>query len=594
MRRLFSLAFWMLMLGMGALKIAEWTSENWWMASLGFGAAQRLYWKWRLLAFVPAFGVWAGVMGLNARLAWHNAHWRDVSLPLLGPRSLAGRNAVSPEDRARLDVLARRAARAFIVLGAMLCGVACANRFDLWMLALSGASFGAREATSGQDIGVFLWVLPALGWAWNALGLLLLFCLGLVAAIAAFEGVLDFDTRGLRIGDATARHLALLGALLLGWIGAQCGLAMLHAPVNFGWSASGIYGFYERTFAQPTRAAFLLSSAPLAFWFACAAVRRFGRALLIAGGWSLGALFLPLIASSFGRAVWPSSPSLDALLRSETAAHIEATRRAWDLDEVQTRSLNVASSDFLPSTDRASGPPLPVVAWPSDALRRALDQNNTDSNRLPGDLFVARENQNLVARVVETNPSVDRETSALGLSTGASRAGTSGAKRETFAAVVLAPSDAGREAGPLDPDGIPPTFNDGARLTPAVRVRQIASTTGVARENPWQGLALTTRFGDRSLLVAGPPLTWHLDPVERVQTLAPMVYWQDARPHPVWMSVAGDTQTHLFWLVEGCFVSRSFPGSGRRVERHQLRPPKRSGDLRRLNRRNQFFPLRPN
>lgn len=571
MRRLFSFAFWVLLVGAFALKIAEWTTENWWMASLGYGSVQLTYWTWRLLAFVPACALWAGVMGASARLAWHNAHWRDVSLPLLGPRGFAGRGSIPPEDRARLDVLARRGARAFIALSALLCGVAAANRFDLWVLALGGGSWGAREASSGQDIGFFVWVLPALGWACNALGTLLFFTLGLVAAIAAFEGVLDFDTRGLRIGDATARHLAFLGALLLGWIGARSGIAMLHAPINLGWSPGGISGFYDRTFAQPARALFLLSALPLAFWFARAATRRFGRALLVAGAWTMGALFLPLMAPSFGRAVWPQSPSLDALLRDEARAHIETTRRAWDLDRVETRSLDIASSDFVASSrvSPQTGAALPVVAWPREALGRALDANNTDSNRVPGDVFVARENQNLVARVIEVNPFAAGETSALALSTDPSKAGTVLARRETFAAVVLAPKRAGREGGGREgmgreggapgPDaaGI---VADGAPA-PAALTREVASGAGVVRENAWQGLALAARWSDRSLLVAGPPLTWHLDPLERVETLAPMVFWEGARPHAVWMPVPGDTQAHLFWLVEGCFTSRSFPGA---------------------------------
>jgi len=299
MRRLFSLAFWLLMLGIGALKVAEWTTENWWMNALGFGGQARLYWTWRLTAFLPAFGLWALVMGLNARLAWHNAHWRDVSLPLLGPRNNQGRGVMSPEDRAKLDALARKSARVFVGLSALLCGVAAANHFDLWVLALSGATWGAKEASGGQDIGFFVWQLPALLWVWNALGSLFGFTLLLVASIAAFEGVLDFDTHGLRVGDATAGHLAFLGALLLGWIGARCGLAMLSAPINFGWSPGGVFGFYDQTFTQPARLLFLVSALPAALWFARAAPRRFGRALGAATLWSLAALVWPRCLARF-------------------------------------------------------------------------------------------------------------------------------------------------------------------------------------------------------------------------------------------------------------------------------------------------------
>jgi len=561
MRRLFSLAFWLLMIGIGALKIAEWTTENWWMDALGFGSQARLYWTWRVAAFVPAFGLWALIMGLNARLAWHNAHWRDVSLPLLGPRNHPGRSVVSPEDRAGLDRLARKSARVFVGLSALLCGVAAANHFDLWVLALSGATWGTKEASGGQDIGFFVWVLPAFLWAWNALGSLFLFTLLLVASIAAFEGVLDFDARGLHVGDATAGHLAFLGALLIGWIGARCGLAMLSAPINFGWFPNGVFGFYDQTFTQPARFLFLVSALPAAIWFARAAPRRFGHALGAATIWSLAALSIPMLASSFGRAVWRGSPSLDATLRAQLQSHIETTRRAWDLDKVQERALNVKTSDFLadaPDTKTRTNA-LPVVAWPHEALRRALDFDNTDNNRISGDVFISRENGQLTARVVEVNPSVGSATSALALSANPSGSGTLSTTRETFAAVVLAPPGISRETGAFGPSVLPPTMSDG--VANSVRVREVQADSAVQRENAWQGLALATRFGDRSLLTAGAPITWHLDPVERLEAVAPMVYWEEARPHPVLMSVAGDNQKHLFWETEGCFVSRNFPGA---------------------------------
>lgn len=458
-------------------------------------------------------------------------------------------------------MLARRGARAFVGLSALLCGVAAANHFDLWVLALSGATWGTREASGGQDIGFFVWVLPAMLWAWNALGTLFGFTLLLVASIAAFEGVLDFDTHGLRVGDATAGHLAFLGALLIGWIGARCGLAMLSAPINFGWSPNGVFGFYDQTFTQPARFFFLASALPAAIWFARIAPRRFGRALLATTIWSLAALLLPILAPSFGRAIWPASPSLDATLRAQLQGHIETTRRAWDLDKVQERAFNVKTSDFSvgDADTKTQTSALPVVAWPHEALRRALNFDNTDTLRIPGDVFVSRENGQLTARVVEINPSVGSATSALALAANPSGSGTLSTQREPLAAVVLAPTGTDRDAGAFGPSALPPTMSDGAPSS--VRVREVQADSAVKRENAWQGLALATRFGDHSLLTAGPPITWHLDPVERLETVAPMVYWEDARPHPVLVQVAGDTQPHLFWLTEGCFISRNFPGA---------------------------------
>ena len=556
MRRLLSLAL-LVFTGLAcALKIAEWTSENWWMNSLGFGGVQRLYWKWRLQAFFPAFGLWWLVMGGNARLAWHNAHWRDVSLPLLRPRALAGRGQVSPEERARLDLIVRRGARVFITGSAFVCGVAAANHFDLWVMMFHAPDFGPPDA-SGVNTSFLVGVWPGLLWAWNAFGVLLLFTLGLVAAIATFEGALDFDSRGLHIGDATARHLCFCGALLLLWIGVRCGLSSLGEAVSFGWSPGGVSGFYDHAFARPARHFFLLSSPFLALWFARAAPRKPLRLLVAAGIWSFAALFLPLIAPSFGRAVRPATPSLEITLREENARHIEATRRAWGLDAVQERALGVASSDFLPSEARGENPTVRgLVAWPEEALRRALAQKDTGKGlgRVPGELFIARQGDTLRASIIESNPSLTRATSPLALEVDPARGGAVDAQRLPLEAVVMQSPLAAR---------IPSFGAPGDAEAPPVRarLREVEATTGVARDNLAKGLVLSLRFGDRSLLTAGMPVTWHLDPLERVRTLAPFVWWAGARPHPVWTRTKGNSSGHLFWLVEGCFVSGSFPGS---------------------------------
>ncbi len=555
MRRLFSITFVVLVIIVGVLKVAEWTSENWWMSSLGFGGAQTLFWKWRLGAFVPAFGLWWLVMGGNARLAWHNARWRDVSLPLLGPREGSGRGH-SPEDRVRLDALALRGSQAFVLLGALLCGVASANHFDLWVLARHPPAFGGADNASFL-VGVW----PALLWAWNAFGALLGFTLAVVAAIAVYEGVLDFDSRGFRVGDATARHLAACGALLLLWIGVRCGLSAGGEAVNFGWSPNGVSGFYERSFATPTRTFFLLSSPFLALWFGRAAPRRPLRPLIAALGWSFGALFLPLIAPSFGRAVRANSPSLEQTLRDENARHIAATRRAWGLSDVEERDLKVAASDFsvpVSSTEGGSASPTEVVAWPHEALRRALAQNDEGNSlgRVPGALYLSRERNTLRADVISSNPVVKEATSSLTIQSDPSRPGALAARTRPFEAVVMqspfAPELASPRAAPLA---------EGESLSSPARVRETDSSGGVVRENGFMGASLAVRFGNSSFLTAGPAITWHLDPLERVRTLAPFVWWTGARPHPVWMSVPGSSSERLFWLVEGCFVSGSMPSS---------------------------------
>ncbi|BCM90056.1 hypothetical protein IAD21_01907 [Abditibacteriota bacterium] len=573
MRRLFSIAFVVLAIFVATLKVAEWTSEEWWMNSLGFRSAQALYWQWRVEAFIPAFLIWTGVMVSNARLAWHNARWRDVSLPLLGPRALAGRNQISSEDRVRLDLLARRGEQTFIGMSALLCGMAAANQFDLWVLAFHPPAFGMMDSGANATFLVGVW--PAMLWAWNAFGALLGFTLGLVITIAAFEGVLDFDTRGLRVGDATARHLAFLGGLILMWVGVRCGLAVLGEPVNFGWSANGISGFYEQTFTNPIRSFFLVSSPLLAFWFARTAPRHALRPIVVALFWSASALFFPLMAPSFGRAVRPaSSPSLAKTLQAEQTQHIAFTRKAWGLDRVQEHQLNVETSDFLTSPETPLAPAGAVektpglVVWPQEALRGALHDNDVGHGddgdrsvlgRWPSELYLLRKGARIAARILETNPSEKTATSPLALESDPSRGGQVVATRHEVKAVILQ-SPVVRNSVFTRTPGLDPT-DDGSAPPIQARVRELEANAkgGVARPNSLVGLTLALRFGDRSLLEGDKPVTWHLDPMERVQALAPFVWWTDAEPHPVWTRGEGEKSERLYWLVEGCFVSRSFP-----------------------------------
>ncbi len=570
MRRLFSIAFVILAIIVATLKVAEWTSEEWWMNSLGFNSAQALYWQWRVEAFIPAFGLWLLVMGTNARLAWHNARWRDVSLPLLGPRALAGRNQISPEDRVRLDVLARRGEQFFIGLSATLCGVAAANQFDLWVLAFHPPSFETLDLGFNATFLVGVW--PAMLWAWSAFGVLLGFTLALVVTIAAFEGVVDFDTRGLRVGDATARHLAFLVGLILMWIGVRCGLAVLGEPVNFGWSASGISGFYERAFTNPIRTIFLLSSPLLALWFARTAPRQPLRPIMAALFWSGSALFLPLMAPSLGHVLRsPSSEDLKETLRAEQARHIALTRSAWGLDGVQQQQLNVAETDFSVSLAENQSPAVApekspgLVVWPQEALRGALHEDDTGkgigtgTGRRPSELYISREGRALKARIIETDPTRTSAVSPLLLETDPSRGGGVNGVRRELGAVILQSPQVQNAVFARNPS-MDPT-DDGSVQPLQARVRELDANArgGVSRSNTLTGLLLALRFGDRSLLESDKPVTWHLDPLERVQTLAPFVWWTDAQPHPVWMRTQGEKSDRLYWLVEGCFVSHSFP-----------------------------------
>ena len=571
MRRILAISLPLLLAFLLVSRGAEWMSENWWFGALDQGATWWTYLKWRGGAFAVAAPLWLGIVGLNVRLAWRQSLELREPLSLLG-----GMESISVELSPTLR-LGRTLAR-FTVWGtAWLAALAAANRFDLWLLfsQSSGAGSGAGVSSGGADLRFFLFQLPALQWFFGWLGLAL--GLTFLASLTIYFWLEAIETGPgvLRAFEPARQHLSLLGALLIAWKGADCALTIVGAPVVFGGSPNGILGVPELLVGIPANQLFAWSALPVAaLVFGLGAKENGRRALFLGGAWLFLASLTPGIAPAIARSVGMGN---DGAEQQIIARHLDSTRRAWGFDAVENIEVK-GNKSFAPTvlsapngdtngvtsenpSDNASVN-APVVLWPVEgaagALDARLDRDSTPALQAAR-LHIERVGDTLQWRAIATRRDATGEAPARELQAPAGAAGPLDWKpKRALDAVLLS------EASPVPEAQAnrlgPPPAEEAPSLPPLPRYRLTTqSLFSIERSSLGSCLVLALRFLDFSLATPGPPLMLHLDPVERASNLAPFVNWSGAIAHPVVME--SGVGPHVYWLVEGCFSSRTYPDS---------------------------------
>ena len=559
MRRILALSFPILLALLLVSRGAEWLSEKWWFGALDQSATWWTYMKWRGAAFFIAAPLWMAIVGSNLRLAWRQALALREPLSLLGGSMEGVTVRLSPALR-----LGRLIARVTVWTSAWLAGLAAANRFDLWLL------FAGGRADS-SNLEFFLFRLPALdwfvGWLGVAFGLTFVACLTLYFWLEAIEtgpGVL-------RASESARAHLSLLGALLVAWKGMDCGLNVIGAPIVFGDSINGILGVPERLAGVPASQFFAWSALPVAvlvFWLGARDNGR--RALALSVGWLCLAITIPAIAPSFARSIGVGD---DATQQQFVAEHLDATRRAWGFDA--TQDLEIAEkAPFTDTVLPAPGRRAPVALWPLDGASSALaDRLQTEPQPAlrAARLHIARasdkkaddsnddSNDGLQLRAILTQRDSIGEAPARELQAPLDQAGPLQWQTPRALDSILISEAPPTPEAQTNRLGQPPV-NDTEPFEPLPRYRLTTQPQfAVERASLGACLTLAWRFFDFSLVRPGPPLMWHLSPVERAQNLAPFVNWSGAIAHPV--TLESGVGPHVYWLVEGCLTARTYPNS---------------------------------
>ncbi|MGH8575240.1 MAG: UPF0182 family protein, partial [Gammaproteobacteria bacterium] len=301
-------------------------TDWWWFREIGY---QRIYTReltTRLLLFLAAGGLTAGVLYLNLRAAQRGLVPDPVVLRL-------GQSA----PRVNLTGALRRLSLPVSLVLGLLVGLAATPAWDLVLRVIYRTPFGVADPIFSRDIGFYVFTLPGLSAAIGFLNTLAVLCLFLLVPLYWLRGDVVLGPRRLGIEPTAGLHLAILLAAMFLLTGLR--LWLVEIP-NILYSTTGplIGASYTDLHA---RLPALRLSAALAVLAAVAVLvggvrRQLPRYGLLAIG---GYLAVALV----GRGLFPLAMQKFVVAPTELTRetpylrhHIAATRQAWGLDSVET------------------------------------------------------------------------------------------------------------------------------------------------------------------------------------------------------------------------------------------------------------------
>ncbi|MFI0432801.1 MAG: UPF0182 family protein [Candidatus Nanopelagicales bacterium] len=225
-----------------------------------------------------------------------------------------------------------------IVIG-LLAGVSAAGQWQLWMLWRNGGSFGSTDAHFGVDVGFWVFDYPAIRFAIGFLFTALFFALVVNAVVNYLYGGLQIQSPGERVSRGARVQLSLIvGAMMLlkavsYWLD-RYGLAVKDDELVQGFSGLKFRDTNAMLPAKTILAFVALIVALLFFVNAFKAIWKValaGLALMVLSALVIGGIY-PAVVQQFQ--VKPSE-----LVREGPyiQRNIEATREAYDLDDVDTQ-----------------------------------------------------------------------------------------------------------------------------------------------------------------------------------------------------------------------------------------------------------------
>ncbi|CAN5894051.1 UPF0182 family protein [soil metagenome] len=343
-----------------ATLVTDW----WWFREIGYQIVFTRELVTRVLLFLAAAGLTAGVLYLNLRAAQRGLVPDPVVLQF-------GQGAPKVDISAGLRRLSLPVSLAMGVLA----GFAVTPAWDLVLRAIHQTPFGIADPVFSRDIGHYVFTLPGLALALGFLTTLTVFSLMLVVPLYWVRGDIVPGPRRLMIEPTAGLHLAILLAatfLLTGlrlWLVEIPGLLYSTTGPLIGASYTDLYA----------RLPALRVSAVVAVLAAIAVVigglqRRLPRYGFLAIVSYLGVAVL-------GRGLFPVAMQKFVVAPTELTRetpylrhHIAATRQAWGLDSVEVREL--AGEAGLTLADiRANGPTIENVRlWDREPLLQTFGQ----------------------------------------------------------------------------------------------------------------------------------------------------------------------------------------------------------------------------
>ena len=488
-------------------------AERWWADSISPEAGRFLTQTHLLQFFLDLAGVLVGS-------AWFVGNF-FVVYRAIGSVHVSRRVAnLEIHEALTPRVLLLIAIGAGILLG-MLTGLGLSRWWPSVLLAWHGLAYNVPDPLTGRDLGVFVAQLPL----WRRLHgfALLLVLLGLASCILLYVivGAVRWTSRRPAVSDHARRHIGwLLGALALtlAW---GYWLEPYESVAGLGGSFEGDTASFMETISSALTGVALSAALISVLW----AFRP--RHLLMVMGWMILAL-----SSILGHHVLPFA----AAGRDRQPVDDAGIRR---MEEIAF-GMN-AVTDSPPSLPRSpAGVPGPISLWSQRIIEQLGEGDSTT--------------------IVATNQSVLR---------------TRGRRLPAWITVRVRPGESAFVTAYADDRtsfaGGPTSYRLADTLAypgsvrllelPATAVRPAAPEYAVTQDSSgvrigaWgRRIMLAWARQAGALLGRLPPsarLAWHLDPRERLGTLAPHIQWSNPTAH----IIDGD----LAWLADGYVTSNSFP-----------------------------------
>jgi uncharacterized membrane protein (UPF0182 family) len=261
------------------------------------------------------------------------------------------------------------------LLIALFIGVAASDRWLSYLLAYHGGQTGITDPLFGRDIGFYLFRLPAISSALATIVALNVLSLIAVIALYAVQAELVLVPQRWSATPGARRHLGTLLAFLFLlfavqlWIVDRADLLSSTTGPLVGASYTDVHA--NLSGIAISAAAALVAAGLVVFGTVRGALFRYAviAVVVYAGAGVLARVVAPFAIQKL--IVLPNELDRETPYLKN---HIQATRRAWGLDSVQTRDL-AGEADLTMADIRANAPTITNVRlWERDLLKQTFGQ----------------------------------------------------------------------------------------------------------------------------------------------------------------------------------------------------------------------------
>lgn len=269
----------------------------------------------------------------------------------------------------------RRLATVIAIFFSLLTAVTVSTAWLTVLRFLNGVPFGVNDPMLGKDIGFYAYTLPVLSGVMAFVMTLTVVATIMTGAVYLANGAVAFQGQLFRVSRAASVHIA---ALLAAFFVLTAGQIWLVGIPNLLFSSTGPFTGASYTDVNAHRAG--MHAAALAA-LAAAGIVIFGIARRKGVRFFAAAVAVYVGVSLLGRALIPAAiqrlivaPTELTKERPYLANHIDATRRAWGLDSVETRDVRGEVQLSLANVRANTATIENVRLWDREPLRQTLGQ----------------------------------------------------------------------------------------------------------------------------------------------------------------------------------------------------------------------------